>query len=436
VTRRDVSLVFQLFLRSARLQKKRATLTIASLAWGTVTILMLLAFGEGLKRQVIANEEAMGSNLAILWPGETSKAWKGLSEGRPIRPRLEDVEYLRQRMPDLDAVWGELTSYRTALTYGRKTINGRVIGTSWVYGPPRKHYPQPGGRFLNPDDVRQQRRVVFLGNELARDIFGEEEPVGKTLLVNNSPFPVIGVMQRKRQSSTYGGPDAEHAVIPETTFKALAIRRIEPSDNPDPAAASLARDRLNVLVLRVRKEEDMEGALARLGQVLSPRLGFDPEDPRVWGVWNTVEGQKISRNILLGMEIFFGIIGALTLIIGGVGVANIMYAVVKERTREIGVKMALGARRAWITGPFLLEGLVYTFLGGLAGAAIAIVLVTLLGLIPSEGNEALEFLGKPTLSWPIGLATVAILGTCGLLAGYFPARRAAAIDPAETLRYE
>jgi putative ABC transport system permease protein len=170
--------------------------------------------------------------------------------------------------------------------------------------------------------------------------------------------------------------------------------------------------------------------------VLSPRLGFDPEDPRVWGVWNTVEGQKISRNILLGMEIFFGIIGALTLIIGGVGVANIMYAVVKERTREIGVKMALGARRAWITGPFLLEGLVYTFLGGLAGAAIAIVLVTLLGLIPSEGNEALEFLGKPTLSWPIGLATVAILGTCGLLAGYFPARRAAAIDPAETLRYE
>jgi putative ABC transport system permease protein len=289
---------------------------------------------------------------------------------------------------------------------------------------------------LNPDDVQQQRRVVFLGNEIAKDIFGEEDPVGKTLLINSSPFTVIGVMQRKRQSSTYGGPDAEHAVIPETTFKALAIRRIEPSDNPDPAAASLARDRLNVLVLRVRKEEDMEGALARLGQVLSPRLGFDPEDPRVWGVWNTVEGQKISRNILLGMEIFFGIIGALTLIIGGVGVANIMYAVVKERTREIGVKMALGARRAWITGPFLLEGLVYTFLGGLAGAAIAIVLVTLLGLIPSEGNEALEFLGKPTLSWPIGLATVAILGTCGLLAGYFPARRAAAIDPAETLRYE
>jgi putative ABC transport system permease protein len=113
-----------------------------------------------------------------------------------------------------------------------------------------------------------------------------------------------------------------------------------------------------------------------------------------------------------------------------------MYAVVKERTREIGVKMAMGARRSWITGPFLLEGVSYTLVGGLFGSVIALVIVTLLGFIPQEGNEVLEFLGKPTLSWPIGLATVAILGAAGLAAGYFPARRAASIDPASTLRYE
>jgi putative ABC transport system permease protein len=113
-----------------------------------------------------------------------------------------------------------------------------------------------------------------------------------------------------------------------------------------------------------------------------------------------------------------------------------MYAVVKERTREIGVKMALGARRTWITGPFILEGLSYTLVGGFAGGAIAITIVTLLGLIPKENLEVLNFMGEPTLSWPIGAATVAILGTAGLLAGYFPARRAAAIDPASTLRYE
>jgi putative ABC transport system permease protein len=417
--RRDWLLVLQLFFRSARLQKKRATLTIASLAWGTVTILLLLSFGEGLKRQMQSNEQAMGTNLAILWPGETSKPYKGLPEGRPVRPRLDDVDYIRERMPDLDAVWGELTSWRTAMAYGRKTVNARVIGTHWVYGPARKHFTRPGGRFIDPGDLAEKRRVVYLGNGLAKDLLGTEQPVGKTILINGSPFTVIGVMQRKRQSSTYGGPDSEHAIIPETTWKAL-----------------FGRDRLNVLVLRVKKAEDMDDALVRLNQVLSPRLGFDPQDPRVFGVWNTVEGQKMGARIMLGLELFFGIIGALTLIIGGVGVANIMYAVVKERTREIGVKMALGARRRWITGPFILEGLVYTLVGGLCGGFIAIVLVTLLGLIPQEGNDVLEFLGKPTLSWPIGAATVAILGTAGLLAGYFPARRAASIDPASTLRYE
>jgi putative ABC transport system permease protein len=417
--KRNLSVILQLFLRSARLQKKRATLTIASLAWGTVTILLLLAFGEGLKRQMASNEQAMGTNLAILWPGETSKPYKGMPEGRSIRPRLEDIDYARERMPELDAIWGELTSWRTALAYGRKTVNGRVIGTRWDYGDARKHFPKARGRFINPDDQDQKRRVVFLGNEMAKDIFGPEDPLGKTILINNSPFTVIGVMQRKRQSSTYGGPDATHAVIPQETFKAV-----------------LGDDRVNVLVLRVKKPEDMEAALQHLNDVLGPRLGFDPSDTRVWGLWDTVKGQKMSEKILTGLEIFFGVIGALTLIIGGVGVANIMYAVVKERTKEIGVKMALGARRSWITGPFILEGLVYTLVGGLVGALIAILIVTGLSFLPIEGNDVLEFMGRPTLSWPIGIATVVILGTCGLLAGYFPARRAAGINPASTLRYE
>jgi putative ABC transport system permease protein len=113
-----------------------------------------------------------------------------------------------------------------------------------------------------------------------------------------------------------------------------------------------------------------------------------------------------------------------------------MYAVVKERTREIGVKMALGARRSWIIVPFVLEGLVYTFIGGFLGITIATILVSLTAFVPIEGNKVLSFLGRPTLSLQIGVATSVILGVIGLLAGYFPARRAASIDPAATLRYE
>jgi putative ABC transport system permease protein len=139
---------------------------------------------------------------------------------------------------------------------------------------------------------------------------------------------------------------------------------------------------------------------------------------------------------MIGLQGFLGIIGALTLFIGGIGVANIMYAVVKEKTREIGVQMALGARRGWVTGPFVLQGLSYTLVGGAMGLVIAMILIILLGLVPVEGNMALEFLGKPTLSWPIAMATAGILGGIGIVAGYFPARRAATVDPAETLRYE
>ena len=128
--------------------------------------------------------------------------------------------------------------------------------------------------------------------------------------------------------------------------------------------------------------------------------------------------------------------GALTLFIGGIGVANIMYAVVKERTREIGVQMALGAKRGWITGPIVMQGLVYTLAGGATGMIISVVLVLLIGRIPTSGNQALEFLGKPQLSWPIAVATAVILGMIGTAAGYFPARRAAEVDPAESLRYE
>ena len=199
------------------------------------------------------------------------------------------------------------------------------LRTNWIYGDPRKHYPRPGGRFLNARDEEEKRRVVFLGYELAEDIFGKEDPVGKTLLINNSPFTVIGVMQKKTQTSAYGGQDKDHAVIPITTFKAL-----------------FGRDKLWVLVLHTQRAEDMEAALAHANEVMAARYGYDPTDEHVWGIWNTVKGQAVSAKIHLGMEIFFGIIGALTLIIGCVGVANIMYAVVKERTREIGVKMALG----------------------------------------------------------------------------------------------
>ena len=412
-------IVFQLFLRSSRVQKKRAILTVAAIAWGSLSLVLLLAFGEGLKRQLTRAQAGMGRDIAVLWPGETTMPWQGLPAGRPVRPRLEDVELVASRVEHLAGALGEMTDYRAPVTYGRKTVNVRLTGVSLPYGELRNHMARDGGRFFNVLDEGRRRRVIFLGWTLAEDLFGDEDPVGRTLLVANVPYLVVGVLVEKLQMGAYGGPDEDHAVIPITTFK-----------------TQFGRERLSNLVVGADGPEHMPQVLREVREVLAAKYGFDPEDERALPTWDTVESSAIMQNMLLGIQLFLGIIGGLTLFAGGIGVANIMYAVVKERTREIGVKMALGARSSWITGPLILEGLTYTLMGGALGLIMATGLIALLDALPTGGNEALEFLGKPTLSLPIALATAAILGLIGLLAAYFPARRAALVDPAETLRYE
>lgn len=416
---RDAAVIWHLFLGSARLQKKRAALTIAAIAWGTVSLLLLLSFGEGLKRQMLRGSSGMGSNIAVLWPGETSRTWQGMPSGRPIRPVYEDVAMLAERVPDLEGVLGEYRRWGASVTYGRKTLNARVTGTSPNFGTLRNHVARRGGRFIDDTDMIDRRRVIFLGDEVARDIFGDETPEGKTILVNGSPYLVIGVMEKKIQMGTYGGPDTNGTVIPITTFRAQFGER--PLEN---------------IVIKPEDPAQMKTAIRRAREALAGKYKFDPADEPAVGVWDTVETGKVMRNIMIGIQIFLGVIGGLTLLIGGIGVANIMYATVKERTREIGVKMALGARPGWVTAPLVLEGLLYTVTGGLVGMTISVILIIGLGLLPVEGNRALEFLGKPTLSPGVGVASAAILGCVGLLAAYFPARRAAAVDPAVTLRYE
>jgi putative ABC transport system permease protein len=169
--------------------------------------------------------------------------------------------------------------------------------------------------------------------------------------------------------------------------------------------------------------------------VLGGKYRFDPDDERALGIWDTRENQRLTDNIAFGIQIFLGIIGALTLFVGGMGVANIMYAVVKERTREIGVKMALGAKVRQVMAPFVLEALLMTVMGGVLGTLVSLGLIAGIAMLPLKG-DAFDFLGKPTFSLPIAVATSVVLGTIGLLAGYFPARRAASVNPAVSLRYE
>lgn len=417
---RTLRLIGRLFRSAAKIQRKRMTLTVMAIAWGTISIVLLLSFGEGLKRSLVEGSSGMGVGLLIVWPGQTTIAYAGLPQGRQIRLLPEDVELLRRNVPELASASGEMVDWSLQLAHGRNAFNKRVVGALPEFGPMRNLKPQPGGRFLDDLDEKQKKRVIFLGDTVAKDLFGDANPVGDTVLVNKVPFTVVGVMVPKKQNSTYYGPDTDAAVMPQSTFALLTGKRY-----------------LSDMVLRPSTPELMPTVKRRMNEVLGSRYRFDPQDTRALGNWDTVESQKTMRNVMLGIQGFLGIIGALTLLIGGVGVANIMYAAVKHRTKEIGVQMALGARRIYVMGPLVLESLALTAIGGLAGVAAGWSIVLTLAAIQSKANsEAMNFLGRPTFSPLIAGITILILGAIGFMAGYFPSRRAVSIQPAAALRYD
>jgi putative ABC transport system permease protein len=413
----ELALVLRLFRADLGHQTKRIVLTVLAIAWGTLSIVLLLSFGEGLKRSFAKGSRGMGEGIAVVWPGSTTRAYLGLPSGRPIPLKEEDPALLRNRIPEIAALSVEFNRW-VPMTAGTKTINARVRGVDVEYGDMRNLLPQPGGRFLNALDMTEKRRVIFLGEELARDLFGTEDVVGKAMQVDQSTFLVVGVAQKKIQMGMYNGPDKNQACIPATTFK-----------------AAYTNARIQNLVYRPVSLELGDTAKAQLYRVMGAKYHFDPEDTRSLGIWDTRENQRITDNIALGIQMFLGIIGALTLLVGGMGVANIMYAVVKERTREIGVKMALGAKERQVMLPFVLEALLMTVLGGILGTVVSLGLIAVIAALPLKG-EALELMGRPTFSPAIGAATALVLGTIGSLAGFFPAKRASSVNPAVSLRYE
>jgi putative ABC transport system permease protein len=192
---------------------------------------------------------------------------------------------------------------------------------------------------------------------------------------------------------------------------------------------------VNSLVVRPSDPDRQEELKKEIFRVLAKKYRFDPADDRTLFIWDFIEAEKISNKIGFGVAIFLGSVGLLTLLIAGVGVANVMYVVVKERTHEIGIKMALGARRSYILSQFIFEALFIAFIGGAIGMLISWGVVSGVHLFPSD-EGVMQFLGKPILSGSIMIMTTGILALIGLLAGFFPARRAASVDPVESLRYE
>jgi putative ABC transport system permease protein len=398
-------------LLDVRHQKVRTALTLLGITWGTVSVSLLVSFGEGLQKQIAKSQHGLGENIVIAWPSRTSIPFNGLGKGRKIKVTEEDIDVLRHEIPEA-TFSGEHEKDKSAFRRERVRLSPEISANMPIYAIMRNVVPAAGGRYVNDLDINRRRRVVFLGDKLKTDLFGEQDAVGKTLMIDGAPFLVVGVMEKKDQDSSYSGRDQDKAFIPESTFQGLFSEQF-----------------VSDFIFQAKDASLVPEVTRRVYEILGRRHMFDPKDKEAIGMWDTTEGEKFFRTFFLTFRAFLGIIGSFTLMVGGIGVSNIMYVVVEERTREIGVKLAVGAKPRFIMGQFLVETLTLTAIGGFLGFVITLVVLWVFPMLKLD-----EYVGRPEASFVVILTTSSLLGVIGLIAGYFPARRASLLDPVQALK--
>jgi putative ABC transport system permease protein len=397
--------------------KARTAMTMFGIIWGTMTVILLLAFGVGVGKQMSKNMHGIGEGIAIVWPGRTSIPFEGYGRDRQIRLTEDDIEYIRTEVKEIKRISPEFSSWRSPIRVQDKINRNNLTGILPEFGVMRNIWPEPGGRWLNDMDIKHKRRVVFIGNSLRDFLFGENsDAIGKNVFIGETPFMVIGVMRSKTQNSSYNSRDRDRAFIPYTTFKSTIGNRY-----------------VSNFVYQIDDPKINATVRQKVYTALGKKFRFDPEDKETLGIWDTTNFDEFIENFSLGFTMFMGLIGLITLIVGGIGLANIMYVVVQERTREIGVRRSVGAKGRHIFGQFIFEAFVVIGIGAIVGFLLAVGLIELISAIPSESLR--EAVGLPELNLVVSFVTVIILTSIGFLAGFFPARRAAKLHVIDCLRH-
>ena len=399
------------FIVDLRAQKLRAFLTMFGIIWGTVAIVVLVAFGVGFRQQTAANMHGIGESIAIVWPGKTTKPWAGYGVGRRIAFTEDDTRLIAAQVPNISAVSPEYGK-RVDAHVGENIANPLISGVNVEYGDMRNVIAEGGGRFINGPDLQERRRIAVIGDKVKEFLFGDQPAIGKTVFIGRVPFTVVGVMQKKTQPSSYNRRDQDRIFIPLTTFTSIY--------------GSIHPDNLIYQIKDPLTGAETEQAVR---EVLAKRYKLDPSDEDAVWIWDTTEFDRLSFYMFLGINIFLALIGSFTLGVAGLGVANIMFIVVQERIREIGVKRAAGATRRNILLQFFTETFFIVFSGAAVGFLISCGIIKGLSYLPIK-----EFVGTPVLSMEVVAVTGIVLVTVGLLSGLMPARRAANLDVVDCLR--
>ena len=401
--------------------RMRSVLTMLGIVWGLASVVILLAYGQGLGGSVLRAFMNMGNNVIVMWPGQTSLQAGGQRAGKKVTYEYEDVEAVRDEVPLVRAVSAESCS-DFGYKIGTRVVSIQTRGVELPYGQMRK-LDLADGRYFNEGDFVDHRRVVILGHNASKKAFQGAPAVGQSVNIGGQEFEVIGVLRNKIQDSMYMGPDNEDGFIPFQVFRDLKQIR-----DPD------------MIVVQPQAAELNKKALAAVREVIARRHHFDPKDDKATPTWDTIEDRAMINAFSIGLQAVLGFIGAITLAVGGVGVMNIMLVSVTERTREIGLRKALGARPRHILVQFLLEALVLTFAGGVIGMGVAVFLTWVIPPMPLYGDlyKTANHEGDIFLhaSATVMMVAFIILSTVGIVSGFFPALKAARMDPVEALHYE
>ncbi len=392
----------------------RAVLTGFSVAWGIFMLIILLGAGNGFENAMDKAFESSMENSMYIYPGRTTKEYKGLKPGRYLRLTNDDYQNLRQNIGEIELISSLFyLPGRNLITFNGKSVTFRVFTVYPDYRMIDRLIIREG-RFINNIDIQEKRKVAAISTEIKEELFGNDNAIGEQVIVNGFVVKVVGVFEDKDRD------DSDQCVyLPVTTAQLL----------------SGSTKNIHMLQLTIPASSTIDEAVSIEGKIRKQISGlhkFDPEDERALYVSNSVEQAGRFRSIIDSIRVFIWVIGIMTIAAGIVGVGNIMTIVVKERTREIGIRKALGARPVSIIGMIMQEAVLITSVSGFTGLLSGICLLELLRTkMPPN-----DYFYNPEADIRIAVSATVFLIAAGLLAGFFPARRAAGIKPIVALRDE
>ena len=428
--------VLKQVIGNLRANKLRSVLTMFGILWGVIAVVILSATGDGFQAGNQHLLEELGRNIAIVWGGQTSSQAGGQRAGRGISLTVDDARALARESPMIAVVTPELERSGVRVRSAFNATSSPVHGIEPQYQAIRTIDIQ-FGRGLRLADEEQALRVAVIGADLAKKLFAERDALGRRIFLDGLPYDVIGQIRKKDQEDSYSGPDNDKVFIPFSAAARDFPRKDAPPGvvsqiilSPHPWVVAGLND---VFESRTSRVEDIVWPLeSEVRRVLARRHGFEPDDPSAIWMWDTTISSLMFARMVQKMKSFFTAVGFVTLALGGVGVMNIMLVAVRERTREIGVRRAIGATRSQVQRQFFLEGFLLTMLSGALGFAVAIAICTGVNALPMPTNR---FQGM-IVTWTTGLLAVGALVVVGIVTSTLPARRAAQLPPVEALRYE